>query len=432
MSASHYMRAAQESRIEIIRVLQSRGLTPPVRWLLTETQNAWLIGILPQLPSLAPYFTQDLIHTLSTNLHGRRVIVSNSTGLRYAILLSPIPTLPARADYPELPGKDLFPFGIGYQGPVALSANDWQHMLIGGASGSGKSTFLRGIVHTARRFGWQLYLVDPDGNTFNPDQWSSAAARPVAQSPKDLMETLGALLSELERRRALYAEAARANKNIPPRDLDEYNQAASLPLQRIALVIDEANSYLGDKNVVSELADLARRGRKWGMHLVLAAHNWRANDVPRELSSMLRTRVCFQVVDNTSGEVVLGSRRWGKAAMRFRLPGRAVVMVMDKTRILQTYQVPELQELTWLGQSPSTQRALSEVEAELVRYAVEQLNGEFILDKLAAAFVGKVSRWKVRTLAEAWEQRGWLTQPADAVSARKVTPELMKLANFGP
>ncbi len=424
-----YLASAQRAQRTVCDLLGQRGLRPPERWLLAE-RNAltWLIGSLPTLPSLAPYVTADMTHSLSTALGGKPVIVSNTTGLRYAVLLSPRPSLPDGAIFPE--GgyqRDEFPIGVGYWGAVTLPANVWQHVLIGGASGSGKSTFERGLAHTARRHGWQLYLADPDGHTFNPDLWHGATERPVAQSPEELLEVLSMLGAELSRRAALYQELARRGTVVE--DVDEYNRRSAAPLRRMLLAIDEANSYLGQRQIETRLADLARRGRKWGLHLALAGHNWRANDVPRELSGLLRTRVCFQVVDNTSGEVVLGSRRWGQAAMRLNRAGRAVLAVLNRVQLVQTYLVRREDEMAWLREPGAAAISpLTELEGRLVRYALERLAGKFIVNRLAEGFAGEVSQYQVRTLAEEWERRGWLTAPAHATDARRVTMELAVLA----
>ena len=420
--------SARNTRRIVERILSDRNLALPKRWVLVEAGHAWLIGTLPQLPSLEPYIKRDLIHSLSTALGGRSVIVSNSTGLRYVILMSQKPKLPKIVDYPggELE-RDAFPVGMGFGGGVHPHAREWQHMLIGGDSGSGKSTLLRSLALTARRHGWQIYLADPDGHTFDPDSWDAVCSSPVAQLDDEMVGLLEKIEAELSRRLALYREQAKRTGRMPE-DIDDYNQAAQQLLARAMLIVDEANSYLGDKAISKHLEELVRRGRKWGLHIVVAAHNWRASDVPKGISTMFGTRVCLRIVDHTSGEVTLESRTWGKAAAGIQTPGRAVMRLNGRLQWVQTYRVtPE--QLSGL-QAVETPEALSKLERELVRYAVEELEGGFIIGKLADVFGEQISHYKISKLAEQWEKRTWLTPPLDAVSPRLVTDELKKLAGI--
>ena len=134
-------------------------------------------------------------------------------------------------------------------------------------------------------------------------QPSPVAAAPVAEGPDELVGVLEMVDAEIDRRKALFSTVS--DDGLPPADLDAYNRLALQPLPPIMLIVDEANSYFDHKNILVRLEDLSRRGRKWGVVIVLAAHNWRAKDVSRGLSAMFPTRVCFRVADDTSGAVAL-------------------------------------------------------------------------------------------------------------------------------
>jgi hypothetical protein len=421
-----YLAQAQAVKTLIVEMMTARQLQTPERWLLVERDGyAWLIGVLPALPKLAPYITQDLVHSLSTALGGRPVVISNSTGLRYAVLLSNKPALPDSAQLPAFPGPENFDFGIGMRGPIMADARAWQNMLIGGGQGSGKSTFLRVLSHTARVHGWDIYLADPDGHTFGA-AWERVTGRPIASSGDDVLELLELLESEIARRAALY----RSIGDMPPDDMDAYNLVSPDKLKRVLLLVDEANTVMGDKEIVRLLGEVARRGRKWGLHMVLAAHNWRAKDVSRELSGMLQTRLCFRMADDTGGSVTLDNRSWGLYANQIQRPGRAVLRLAGQYQPIQTYMLDPQAESDWLGGGTAPVNALTEIECTLVRLAIETMGGQFKIKRLAEMMDGRATEWKIRTTAEEWERRGWLTHPVDAVSSRKTTPELEKLAGI--
>jgi hypothetical protein len=79
---------------------------------------------------------------------------------------------------------------------------------------------------------------------------------------------------------------------------------------------------------------------------------------------------------------------------------------------------------------------LSEVEAALVRYAIEELGGAFKVDPLYGAMKSDMSRRQIVKLGRDWEQRGWLTKPQRDDNGhpigRQVTPELEELAGLTP
>lgn len=94
MSANRYLPAARYVARAFPGILAQRGLTPFIsRFVLTETQqgHAWLFVVLEVnlLQPLEEYAASGVLDYLSTALHGLPVVVSDSYGLRYAVLLGP-------------------------------------------------------------------------------------------------------------------------------------------------------------------------------------------------------------------------------------------------------------------------------------------------------------------------------------------------------
>lgn len=93
MSANRYLPAAQFVAREIPTILAECGLKPFIsRYILTETEqgNAWLFVVLEVDPQnhLEDYASPIVLRYLSTALQGLPVVISNSYGMRYAVLLS--------------------------------------------------------------------------------------------------------------------------------------------------------------------------------------------------------------------------------------------------------------------------------------------------------------------------------------------------------
>ncbi|MBN2549502.1 MAG: hypothetical protein JXB15_10115 [Anaerolineales bacterium] len=93
MSAHRYLPAARYVAQAFPGILAERGLRPFIsRFVLTETQqgDAWLFVVLEVSPEqpLEDYAAPEVLDYLSTALHGLPVVISNSYGMRYAVLLS--------------------------------------------------------------------------------------------------------------------------------------------------------------------------------------------------------------------------------------------------------------------------------------------------------------------------------------------------------
>lgn len=405
-------------------LLEELGLMAPEAYDVEERDGrVYMIATFNPLAigrSLTAYEHPDVARRISQALDGHKVVITKKTGTRYVILLAGSVSLPKSVDFPGFGLRDTFRLGMGMKGEIELTAGQIKNVLIGAGQGAGKSVVQKLLVHQARAFGWKLYLADPDGHTFNPDIWNSLAAAPVASSPADLMQVLDRVHGELADRVAMFRNLAASG--IPPVDLDAYNQIASTPLPRIALDIDEANSYLGDKRIFALVADLLRRGRKWGLHVFLGGHEWHKETVGAELNDMLQTRIGLTVATEQTGTVVLRSSRWGKWVMG-KPAGRGVLRT-NNYQPMQFYLVTDDMEREWLGQSVQAPAPLPEKEALLVKRSLAEAEGKMTIGLLTQWGLGQQES---RRLMDAWETRGWLTRDTTQGNARVITPKLVDL-----
>jgi len=423
---------AQKCALAIDHVMVDElKLQSPGKYLLVEDGAfTWLLAIMDVQNlhgSLSKYTAENLRHQLSTAVSGLPVAMSNHSGLRYAVLLSGMPQLPRKVIFPGMPDRDVISFGMGLRGAVRFHARKIINLIIGGSQDSGKSMALRLLAHVNRLHGAKLYLADPVLHTFNPDVWNSLAAMPVASSKRELLVMIERLQAEVEERSVAFRQAATGG--ISPEDIDAYNetgQGQAQPLHRIWFIGDEMNTHLSDRAVQERMADLARVGRKWGVHVAMAAHTWRDADIPRGLSALFPSRLCLKVADDTSGRVALSDVRWGRQPLKFRVPGRAVLLANGLYQKVQMYYVTPEQEREWMSGTSEPSSILSDVEKRMVVYAVEH-GGEFKFREIAANVEG-TSEWQVRKTAEKWTDRQWLERGMDATSPRRVTEKLAELA----
>lgn len=390
----------------------------PQKFLLTEHgQYTWLLAVMDDLNlggSMTKYVHDSTLHRLSTALDGLPVFLSNHSGLRYAVLLSDKPRLPKAVDYPSSINElDVFPIGAGLTGPIHAHAKQIVNMIVVGAQDSGKSMVLRALAHTARLHGSDLYLADPVQHTFNPDVWGKVAA--VAYKPSQVLKMLERINDEINNRSVLFRNAA--ERGIPPEDLEKYNALTGQNLPRIWMIMDEANTFLALKSVQERIADPARIGRKFGVHIVLAGHDWHEYTVNRGLTSFFETRLCLRTSNDTTGRIVLDDPTRGKRTMSFRQPGRGILRLRGQYQDVQLYNVLPERERDWFAQvQPSDER---------VRWVADQAEAMTEASVIEPT-VGSEYSDEITRLAESIRDK-W----SPDLSATTTATKLLKLPQYG-
>ena len=146
---------------------------------------------LPPKVSIGKLTSEDTLHHL-TAVVGKRVHKLNTTGLTYCVELQPRTgqRLPAQAPLDleaRPPGAYMAPIGQGREQGEWRSLLDTSHILVGGESRSGKSTWLNALLvamlaaHTPDEL--RLALIDPKGVEFAPFGGVPHLVQPVAGQP---------------------------------------------------------------------------------------------------------------------------------------------------------------------------------------------------------------------------------------------------------
>lgn len=227
--------------------------------------------------------------------------------------------VPAGDDLPEvLKWKDSYlsldsfvlVLGESYTGPVTVNLTHIPHILLGGSTGSGKSILLKLLLMQALRKGAEVYIADFKGGVDFPKVWHEKCR--MCFTEEDLCDTLDRLVEELERRKS-------ALKALGCPNIDAYNEIAERPLQRLIYACDEVAEVLDktgrskeDKELLAQienrLSTIARLGRAFGIHLILATQRPDANIIPGQIKNNMDFRVCGRadsvlsqiILDNTS------------------------------------------------------------------------------------------------------------------------------------
>jgi len=330
--------------------------------------------------------------------------------------------------------SQLSALGVGRAGPVWVGLPKLGHTLLAGTTGSGKSTLLHSalaaLLTGAGPDRLRVALVDPKRSEFTAWAGVPHLLGRIAHTTDQASDLLGDLVAEVDRRGDLLAGAL-------VRDLGAYNRKAAEPLPYILAMVDECLDLVLDAGNKSELAgylkSLAIRGRSAGVFLWAATqHGAAVTGMPRVVNTNLTTRLVFRVADDSAARVA-GCP--GAETLPRDKPGRLLAKIDHDPQELQGYTLSDDALLAvargLAGEDADKLQRLPDGEAALVRYAVDTLQGFFVVNRLAAAFAGDgVTSHKVKTLAQRWERRGLLTTPKHATDARRVTPALCALAGL--
>jgi S-DNA-T family DNA segregation ATPase FtsK/SpoIIIE len=172
---------------------------------------------------------------------------------------------------------------------LRLPSPDVAHVLIAGATGSGKTELMRSLVLSLalrnRQSKLQFALIDPKSRGFLPLAGLPHLLADIATDPGTALNLLERLLVEMERR-------------------DRANVAAP----RIVIVIDELLDLLatGGKPVELALTRLAQRGREAGLHLVAGAQKPAATVLGAMLKANFPVRLVGRVGSAEDARVAAG------------------------------------------------------------------------------------------------------------------------------
>ncbi len=178
---------------------------------------------------------------------------------------------------------------------------------------------------------------------------------------------------------------------------------------------------------MATLIEVARKGRAFGISVIVGTQHPATKVIDAQIKANLPTAIAFQARTDVESRVILGR----KGAEDLNRPGLALTFVNGRWETVQTLRVePNTLDRLITEQTAVKHPALTDIEQALIQYATENLDGAFIINSLYTAFRGRISKRRLTSLAQQWEQRGWLTTLAHATDPRRVTDELLAL--IGP
>lgn len=212
-------------------------------------------------------------------------------------------------------------FGIKEDGErLTANINSLPHLLISGASGSGKSVFMHSVIASLSCFSapykCDFIMIDMKGTELTPWHNSRRLIRPVITNAREAVQTLGDVEATMNNR---------YKKLIARGKID--NSAGDFP--RLVVFIDElADLMLYQKKEATRfLTSIAQKGRAAGVHLILATQRPSVDVVTGLIKANIPARAVFSTTSAIDSMVMLGH----KGAEQLKGKGDSLVKLPNGT-----------------------------------------------------------------------------------------------------
>ncbi|AST92001.1 MULTISPECIES: DNA translocase FtsK [Sutcliffiella] len=295
------------------------------------------------------------------------------------------------ADRPD--SKLLIGLGRDISGEsVVAELNKMPHLLVAGATGSGKSVCINGIITSilmrAKPHEVKMMMIDPKMVELNVYNGVPHLLAPVVTNPKKASQALKKVVSEMERRYELFSHTGTRNIEGYNEYIRRHNQdgeAVQPQLPYIVVIVDElADLMMVASNEVEDcITRLAQMARAAGIHLIIATQRPSVDVITGVIKANIPSRIAFSVSSQTDSRTILdmggAEKLLGRGDMLF-LPVGASKPVRVQGAFLSDEEVERIVDFVIAQQKAQYQEEMipqdvteevAEVEDELYDEAVQ-------------------------------------------------------------
>lgn len=212
-------------------------------------------------------------------------------------------------DYKKRSEKLLVPLGRDIPGqPIYCDISKMPHLMIAGATGSGKSicinTILISLLYRCSPKELKLLLIDPKVVELSIYSGIPHLMAPVVTDPKKAANTLNWAVEEMNKRYKLFAERQ-------VRDMKGYNADAEKEgyekLPYIVLIIDELSDLMATAahEVEEAISRLTAMARAAGIHLIIATQRPSVDVITGVIKANIPSRIAFAVSSQVDSRTIL-------------------------------------------------------------------------------------------------------------------------------
>lgn len=209
--------------------------------------------------------------------------------------------------YKKLDSKLKLALGRDVAGdPIVVDLGKMPHLLIAGATGSGKSvgmnSFLISLLYNNSPKELRFIMIDPKQVELSTYNGLPHLLTPVITEPEKAATALRWAVAEMNRRYKVCAEAGHRN-------IADYNRDKKTveKMPKIVVVIDELADLMmtAQKEVEASICRIAQMARAVGMHLIVATQRPSVDVVTGLIKANIPSRIAFTVASSVDSRTIL-------------------------------------------------------------------------------------------------------------------------------
>lgn len=212
-------------------------------------------------------------------------------------------------EWRETPSSLKLPLGRTVSGkPMAVDLASMPHMLIAGATGSGKSvgmnSFLLSLLYQNSPQDLKLIMIDPKRVELNTYNGIPHLLTPVITDLEKAAISLKWAVAEMNRRYVVLADTGHRN-------ISDYNGDPEIEekMPKILVVVDELADLMmaAGKEVEASICRIAQMARAVGMHLLIATQRPSVDVITGLIKANIPARVAYAVTSGVDSRTILDS-----------------------------------------------------------------------------------------------------------------------------